>query len=172
MNEFGEPERRPLWAPWRVEFIRGSKSGSCFLCNNQQPDISRDEEKLIVKRGKTVYLMLNRYPYNPGHLLLAPYRHVGDIALLTEDERHELMDFCVIGKSALADLTHPQAFNVGLNLGAAAGAGVAEHLHMHIVPRWNGDNNFMPVLADVRCVPEALEATSELMRNYFAEKDC
>ncbi|MEG1980146.1 MAG: HIT domain-containing protein [Victivallaceae bacterium] len=171
MSEFCEPERRPLWAPWRTEFIRSPKSDSCFLCNNQQPNFDRYEEKLIVKRGKTLFLMLNRYPYNPGHLLLAPYRHVGDIALLTEVERHELMDFCVIGKNALAELMQPQAFNVGLNLGAAAGAGVAEHLHMHIVPRWNGDNNFMPVLADVRCVPEALEATAEMMRNYFAEKD-
>lgn len=113
--------------------------------------------------------MLNRYPYNTGHLLAAPYRHVGDLALLTREERTELLDLCATAEEALRRAMAPEAFNIGCNIGKAAGAGVADHLHMHIVPRWNGDNNFMPVLADIRCVPEALEATAELLKQHWPE---
>ncbi|MDD4816404.1 MAG: HIT domain-containing protein [Victivallaceae bacterium] len=160
-------ENRPLWAPWRVEFIHAPKSGECFLCGNCEVNPDKPEEKLIVRRGVAMFVMLNRYPYNSGHLLIAPYRHVGDIAELTADERHELIDLTAEAKNVLQSLLHPDAFNVGLNLGRAAGAGVAEHLHCHIVPRWNGDTNFMPVLADVRCVPEALEATAAHVRGAW-----
>lgn len=160
-------ENRPLWAPWRIEFIRGEKSGECFLCNNEKENPAKAEEPLIVFRGKSAFVILNRYPYNSGHLLVAPYRHVGDIAELTVDERHELIDLTVEAKQILAKLMKPEAFNVGFNLGKSAGAGVADHLHCHIVPRWNGDTNFMPVLADTRCVPEALESTAELIRKAW-----
>ncbi len=156
---------RPLWAPWRIEFIRGEKSGDCFLCDNQTPNLEKAEESLIVYRGKEVYVILNRFPYNSGHLLIAPYRHVGDIAELSTTELHELIDVTVLAKNVLQKLMSPEAFNVGFNLGKSAGAGVADHLHCHIVPRWNGDTNFMPVLADTRCVPEALEATAQLIRD-------
>lgn len=163
-------ENRPLWAPWRIEFIRAPKSGECFLCGNAGPNPASPEEDLIVARRKYTYAMLNRYPYNSGHLLVVPYRHVGDIAALTTDERHELIDLTVEAKQVLQKLLSPQAFNVGFNLGAAAGAGVADHLHCHIVPRWNGDTNFMPVLADIRCVPEALSETAEFIRDGWAEQ--
>ena len=113
--------------------------------------------------------MLNRYPYNTGHLLAAPYRHVADLAQLTREERLELLDLCAAAEETLRRAMAPEAFNIGCNIGKAAGAGVADHLHMHIVPRWNGDNNFMPVLADIRCVPEALEVTAELLRHHWPE---
>lgn len=159
-------EARPLWAPWRIEFIRGVKADRCFLCNNEVPHDSR-EELLIVGRGTTAFVMLNRFPYNSGHLLVAPYRHVGKLGELTREERSELMELATHAEEILTDLMRPEAFNVGFNLGKAAGAGLAEHLHMHIVPRWNGDTNFMPVLADTRCVPEALESTAELIRKHW-----
>ncbi len=158
---------RPLWAPWRVEFIHADKNGECFLCGNREPALEKPEEKLIVRRGSAMFVMLNRYPYNSGHLLIAPYRHVGDIAELTPDERHELIDLTAEAKTVLQRLLKPEAFNVGFNLGRAAGAGLAEHLHCHIVPRWNGDTNFMPVLADTRCVPEALEITAAHIREAW-----
>ncbi len=160
---------RPLWAPWRVSFIRGEKEGRCFLCGNEKPG-DRPEEPLIIHRGRLAFVILNRYPYNAGHLLVAPFRHVGDLPLLTPEERTELFDLCVKAELCLRRVMNPAAFNIGFNLGTAAGAGVADHLHMHVVPRWNGDNNFMPVLADIRCVPEALEATAALLRAGWPEE--
>ena len=158
--------RRPLWAPWRTEFIRAPRRGECFLCANETPH-ARPEEALIVARGAAAFVMLNRYPYNSGHLLIAPYRHVDRLARLTAEERAELMALAARAEEVLEAVMTPDAFNVGLNLGAAAGAGVADHLHMHIVPRWNGDTNFMPVLADTRCVPDALDKTAELIRKHW-----
>jgi ATP adenylyltransferase len=160
---------RPLWAPWRIEFIRGEKDDYCFLCDNESYDASSKEEPLIIHRGKTCFVIINRFPYNSGHMMVAPYRHEGDIARLSVEERHELMDLSVNCKKVLEKTMMPDAFNVGFNLGHAAGAGVAEHLHMHIVPRWNGDTNFMPVLADTRCVPEAIEKTAEILRETWKE---
>lgn len=157
---------RPLWAPWRIEFIRSKKSPGCFLCDNKTVS-DKPEESLIVKRLTHTYIILNRYPYNSGHLLVAPYRHVGDIAELMSEELHEIMDGCVIAKNALEKLLRPDAYNIGFNLGAAAGAGVADHLHLHIVPRWNGDTNFMPVISDTRVVPESLEQTAKLIRSVI-----
>ncbi len=158
---------RPLWAPWRIEFIRGEKEKRCFMCDLEQPGTFPQEEALIVYRGKTAFVILNRYPYNSGHLLVAPYRHLGDISELTAEERVEIMDLCIKGKEVLEKLMKPSGYNVGFNLGAAAGAGVADHIHLHIVPRWNGDTNFMPVIGDTRVVPEALEDTAELIRKAW-----
>ncbi len=158
----------PLWAPWRLAFIRGTRETGCFLCDNQTLH-DRPEEPLIIHRGSTAFVMLNRYPYNAGHLLVSPYRHVGDLPLLTEEERSELFALCVAAEQTLRRAMAPEAFNIGFNVGKAAGAGIADHLHLHVVPRWNGDNNFMPVLADIRCVPEALENTAELLRANWTE---
>jgi len=160
---------RPLWAPWRIEFIRGEKDNTCFLCDNGRINPDSQEEALVVYRGKTCFVIVNRYPYNSGHMMVSPYRHIGDIEKLTIEERHELMDLCVDCKKVLKTVMSPDAFNVGFNLGNAAGAGIAEHLHMHIVPRWNGDTNFMPVLADTRCVPEAIEKTAEILRDTWKD---
>ena len=162
-------ESRPLWAPWRIEFIRSKKEPGCFLCGNETNDSVRNEEELIVARLPLSFVILNRYPYNSGHLMVAPYRHVGDIAELSDAESHELMDGCIIAKKVLSSIMRPDAFNIGFNLGLAAGAGVADHLHMHIVPRWNGDTNFMPVTGGGRVVPEALIETAKLIRNAWPE---
>ncbi len=158
---------RPLWAPWRINFIRSEKDTGCFLCDNHSEDSNSDEDELIVFRGETCFIILNRYPYNSGHLLIAPYRHVGDIVELSSTELHEIMDLTVLAKQVLGQTMQPDAFNAGLNLGTAAGAGIADHVHMHIVPRWNGDTNFMSVIDDVRVVPEALVVTAELLRPAF-----
>jgi ATP adenylyltransferase len=155
---------RPLWAPWRIDFIRSEKENYCFLCMDQQKE---DDRKNVVFRGKTCFVIMNRYPYNSGHLLIAPYRHISDLDLTTADERAEMMNLTVSVEKTLKKIMNPDAFNIGFNLGTAAGAGVKDHIHMHIVPRWNGDTNFMPVLADVRVVPEAIEATAELIRNSW-----
>lgn len=160
-------EQRPLWAPWRIKFIRDEKEKRCFMCDQKNPVENYQEEDLIVYRGKDVYVILNRYPYNSGHLLIVPYRHIGDIAELSRDERCEMMDLCIDSKKILDHLMEPAGYNVGFNLGLAAGAGIADHIHMHLVPRWNGDCNFMPVIGDLRVVPEALEATAELIRDAW-----
>lgn len=159
---------RPLWAPWRIEFIRSEKASDCFLCNNASVNSENSEEELIVFRGETCFIILNRYPYNSGHLLIAPYRHIGDIVELSSTELHEIMDLTVMTKQVLVQTMNPDAFNAGLNLGLAAGAGIADHVHMHIVPRWNGDTNFISVIDDTRIVPEALTATAELLRKTFS----
>ncbi|MBN1865312.1 MAG: HIT domain-containing protein [Victivallales bacterium] len=158
---------RPLWAPWRVEFIRSPKPGECFLCIPPEAEEDYDKEHLIVRRGRHCFVILNKYPYNSGHLLIAPFKHVGDISLLDKEELAELMGLCVESKEALAKAMAPEGFNVGLNLGKAAGAGVEQHLHMHVVPRWTGDTNFMPVISNTRVVPEALEDTAAMLRKNW-----
>ena len=156
-------ENRPLWAPWRIDFIRSEKDDSCFLCLEKGNTSEDGKRQLVVARGKSVFVIMNRYPYNSGHLMVAPYRHIGDISDLLSDERVELMEMTIKAKEVLQRTLRPEGFNVGFNLGVAGGAGVADHIHMHIVPRWNGDTNFMPVLAGTRVVPEALEATWKLL---------
>ncbi len=158
---------RPLWAPWRISFIRGEKEKRCFMCGLETPVENIPEEALIVHRGKAAFVILNRYPYNSGHLLVVPYRHLGDISGLTAEERLEVMDLCIRAKEVLDKVMCPAGYNVGFNLGLAAGAGVADHIHLHIVPRWNGDCNFMPVIGDTRVVPEALECTARLIRDAW-----
>ncbi len=155
-------ENRPLWAPWRIDFIRSKKDKQCFLCIDRD-DESSDVEKLIIARGEKNFVILNRYPYNSGHIMISPYRHIGDIEEMDREERYEMMDLTVKSKKVLSKVLNPDGFNVGFNLGTAAGAGVADHIHMHIVPRWNGDTNFMPVLAGIHVVPEALNVTLKLL---------
>ena len=159
-------QNRPLWAPWRVEFVYGEKESGCFFCGKKECTDSREEE-LIVKRLEHCFVMLNRYPYNAGHLLITPYEHCADLSQLSPETRHKLIDTCASARDLLQKLMKPDGYNVGFNLGTAAGAGVAEHLHLHVVPRWFGDTNFMPVLGDVRCVPEALVNTADLLRNAW-----
>lgn len=157
---------RPLWAPWRIDFIRSEKDDKCFLCINSEED-QDDIESLVVARGKHTFVILNRYPYNSGHIMIAPYRHIGDISETTENERYEIMDLSIKAKEVLTSVLSPDGFNVGFNLGTAAGAGVKDHIHMHIVPRWNGDTNFMPVLSGIHVVPESLKDTLTLLREAW-----
>jgi len=146
-----------IWAPWRIEYILSSKDEGCIFCD--KPRENNDRENLVLYRAKYNLVMLNKYPYTPGHLMVAPYKHVSQLDYLEDAELLEhiqLMRRCVI---MLREVMNPDGFNLGVNLGRVAGAGIEEHIHTHIVPRWNGDTNFMPVVSDTRAVPEALDAT-------------
>jgi ATP adenylyltransferase len=148
---------RQLWAPWRLEYIESAdEREGCVFCRARDGE---DEAGLIVHRGERVFVMLNRYPYASGHLMVAPNRHEGEVGELDGDEALELHRLGAAGLAALAETMRPQGFNLGWNLGRIAGAGVIDHVHLHVVPRWAGDTNFMPVLADVKVLPEALEQT-------------
>lgn len=148
---------KQLWAPWRLEYIESAdEQPECIFCRAYALD---DDAGLIVYRGELVFVLLNKYPYACGHLMVAPYRHLGAFEQLTEPEVVEIHRLVVAALELLAATMAPQGFNLGWNLGRAAGAGVVDHLHEHIVPRWAGDTNFMPVLADLKVLPEALEET-------------
>jgi ATP adenylyltransferase len=148
---------KQLWAPWRLEYIESAdEQEGCVFCRARDGD---DEKSLVVHRGKRAFVVLNKYPYASGHLMVAPNRHEGDFGDLEADEALEVHQLAAAGLAALAETMRPQGFNVGWNLGRIAGAGVVDHVHLHVVPRWAGDTNFMPVLADVKVLPEALEAT-------------
>jgi ATP adenylyltransferase len=148
---------RQIWAPWRLEYIQAAdEQDGCVFCTAQGKN---DEEALIVERGRAAFALLNKFPYASGHLLFAPNRHVADFAELTDEEVVELHRLAGEGMSALAETLAPEGYNVGWNLGRIAGAGVVDHVHLHLVPRWAGDTNFMPVLADVKVLPEHLSET-------------
>ena len=144
-----------LWAPWREEFIFGQKKSRCIFCHSLKS--KKDSLNFIVKRGKNNFVILNLYPYNTGHLMAVPNRHVGNLEDLTEFEALELMTLTTESVRALKKALKPEGFNVGLNLERAAGAGIADHIHIHIVPRWNGDTNFMPVLGRTKVLSLGLE---------------
>jgi ATP adenylyltransferase len=148
---------RQLWAPWRLEYIQSAdEQDGCLFCTAPQGD---DEDMLIVHRGRLAFVLLNKFPYASGHVLVAPYRHVGDFAELGEGEAIEIHRLGGQAMGALAQTFAPQGYNAGWNLGRIAGAGVVDHVHLHVVPRWAGDTNFMPVLADVKVIPEHLLET-------------
>lgn len=151
-----------LWAPWRLDYVRANKTPGCFIC--QGVEQNADVENWVVCRGHRTLVLLNRFPYNNGHLLVAPVAHKGLLAELTDDEMLELMQVQRRMVQVLDQILAPQGYNVGLNLGAVAGAGLPGHIHWHIVPRWNGDTNFMPILANTRVIVQSLESLYELMR--------
>lgn len=158
-------EKKSLMAPWRLAYISRSPASrgetgaeTCFLCKISQNN-EEDVPNLVILRGKHVFVCLNLFPYSNGHLLVAPYRHVADLAEMTEPETLEMMQMAQEGCRRLQSAVNAQGFNIGLNLGACAGAGVPGHIHLHVVPRWPGDTNFMPVIGDVRVIPQALEDT-------------
>ena len=156
---------RPVWAPWRIDYIRGEKEGECFLCRMFAE--TTDRENLILFRGKTCAVTMNRFPYTSGHLMVCPNRHVADFTELNENEDREMSGLTRRAIEALRTVMNPEGFNLGTNLGSAAGAGLKDHLHRHIVPRWVGDTNFMAVTADTHVVPEALTATYDLLVEQF-----
>ncbi len=148
---------RQLWAPWRLEYVTGAdEQEGCFLCLAAEGD---EEERLVVHRGRRAFVLLNRYPYTSGHMMVAPYRHLGALADLDEGEVVEIHRLATRGMAALEEIVAPHGFNLGWNIGRVAGAGVVDHVHLHLVPRWAGDTNFMPVLADVRVLPQHLIET-------------
>jgi len=145
-----------LWAPWRVSYVTGARPEGCVFCNH--PSLS-DEDALMVHRGETCFVVLNLYPFGSGHLMIVPFRHVASPGELNAEERAEIWELLDKALVAIETALGAQGHNVGFNLGAAAGAGIADHLHLHVVPRWSGDYNFMPVLADVRVMPQHLAET-------------
>ncbi len=153
-----------LWAPWRIEYIEKDKEEEqgCIFC--EKPKQNKDRENLILLRSDYSFIIMNRYPYNSGHLMIVPYEHKKDFEMLNNDEIIDINNLIRIAIKVLKDVMKPDAFNIGINLGKSAGAGIDEHLHYHIVPRWNGDTNFMPVIFDTRVVPEALFRTYDKLK--------
>jgi ATP adenylyltransferase len=143
-----------LWAPWRMDYIKGEREEGCFLCRMLSED--RDEDNLVLFRGGECAVVMNRYPYNNGHLMITPRRHLRHLRDLTASEQAALMALTSRSVEVLRDAVNAEGFNVGLNLGRCAGAGLEDHLHVHVVPRWAGDTNFMPVLGETKVIPQAL----------------
>ncbi len=159
-----------LHAPWRIQYILAPKAPPCGTSLFAEIGQSNEDEKnYVVVRERTCYALLNSFPYNGGHLLVCPYRQVADLNELTDDELTDLMKLTRRCQNVLTNVMKPDGFNIGLNLGRVAGAGIVEHLHVHIVPRWQGDTNFMPVLAGTNVVPEALRDLAAKLRKGFAE---
>ncbi|PKN20973.1 MAG: HIT family hydrolase [Deltaproteobacteria bacterium HGW-Deltaproteobacteria-6] len=151
-----------LFAPWRMEYLVCEKQDGCVFCK-----CSTRCNDYIVFEGETCFVMLNRYPYVNGHLMIIPQRHLGDITELTSAERMEMFTLLDISVKVLREAMNPQGFNTGMNLGKAAGAGIAEHVHLHIIPRWEGDTNFVSVVANVRVIPEDLATTAANLAPLF-----
>ena len=157
-----------IWAPWRLAYVKDASKDaeeSCIFC--AKPGEADDEANLIVHRGERCFVILNLYPYTNGHLMIAPFEHVGAIQELSTETTAEMMALAQRAITVLEERYEPHGFNVGFNQGRVAGAGVEHHIHMHVVPRWGGDTNFMPVLADTRVMPQTLEQTYEAMSGAF-----
>ena len=157
-----------IWAPWRLAYVKDADKDSgeeCIFC--VKPEAGDDEANLIVHRGERCFVILNLFPYTNGHLMIAPYEHLGSIAALDSETVTEMMSLAQRAVTVLGDKYAPQGFNVGFNQGRVAGAGVEHHIHMHVVPRWGGDTNFMPVLADTRVMPQTPDQTYEMLRGTF-----
>ncbi len=154
-----------LWAPWRMEYILGKKKKDCVFCT--EPEEDKDRKNYILYREKRCYVIMNIFPYNNGHLMVIPYRHVEDLESLPDSTLGEMMavtkQCCAVMRRAMG----PHGFNIGVNVGDAAGAGIKEHLHIHIVPRWRGDTNFMAVMDEVRVMPQHLRETYDILRKGF-----
>jgi ATP adenylyltransferase len=152
---------KPLWAPWRLEYVSNADDlDRCIFCE--------PEEELLIARGPSALVVLNKFPYSSGHLLVAPQRHIGDFGALTDEEALEIHRLAARGMDALRAEYAPHGFNLGWNIGRVAGAGIEDHVHLHVVPRWNGDTSFMPVLGDVKVLPEHLLETARRLRPHFA----
>ena len=164
-------EQNNLWAPWRIPYIRAiGKTNDCFLCHNYaRPE--EDEENLVLWRTDKSVVVLNRFPYNNGHLLVAPARHVAELGQTSEDEMLELIKLVRESQRALLLAIHPHGFNVGLNFGRCAGAGLPGHMHIHVVPRWDGDTNFMAVCSDTKVISQSLHELLAELKKVSAEQN-
>jgi ATP adenylyltransferase len=157
-----------LWTPWRMEYIesaKGLEQDTCFLC--EKPASGDDVAALILARTEKAFVILNSYPYNPGHLMVAPFRHVGELEALEGDDLAETTQLLQRSIRALKEVSAPDGFNLGMNLGRVAGAGIPGHVHWHVVPRWNGDTNFMAVVGEIRVLPELLAETYAKLRPLY-----
>ncbi len=161
-----------MWSPWRSQYIESmnkvkTNDSSCIFCDTAQQDIN-DMNSLLVAKGVLTFTVLNLYPYNNGHLLVVPIRHLDSFDKLSREERLEIMDNLDLATKALTKVSKPEGFNIGANIGRVSGAGIADHVHFHIVPRWNGDTNFMPVLGEVKVLSQDLLATKAALIKAFA----
>lgn len=159
-----------LWSPWRSKYIESFKSDSdkskCIFC--QMRDLNPDDQSnLLVDKGLNTFTVLNLYPYNNGHLMIVPFKHTGDLSELSKEESNEMFEKLNLAKMALSEILNPHGFNIGANIGRVAGAGIEEHIHFHIVPRWNGDTNFMPVLGEVKVISQDLLDTKNKLLNFY-----
>jgi ATP adenylyltransferase len=166
MTEFN----KNLWAPWRMEYIGqvNEPKGGCFLCRAKE-NPQDDEKNFVLHRGDKCFVILNRFPYSNGHLLIAPHSHTGHLDAIDDETMLEMMQTLRKMRHVLTKAVNAEGFNVGINLGHCAGAGLPDHLHMHIVPRWSGDTNFMSVLDGVRVIPEAIDKTYQKLKNCISD---
>jgi ATP adenylyltransferase len=155
-----------LWAPWRLEYIQSPEAEGCIFCINE--NTLEDPVRLVVARGEHSFVIMNRFPYSNGHLMISPYRHASNLAEIEDHEILEIHRLTILSQKVLQQVCAAQGFNIGWNFGKAAGAGIADHIHMHIVPRWAGDSNFMPILADTRVIPQHIERTYTLLADAFS----
>jgi ATP adenylyltransferase len=158
---------KKIWAPWRLEYIKNAEktNSECIFCT--KPEENKDKENLIVHKDKYCFIILNKYPYNNGHLMVVPYEHKSDFLQFSDDVLLNIQNVIQKAIKALNNTMAPHGFNIGINMGRPAGAGIADHLHYHIVPRWNGDTNYMPVLSNTKVVSEALDQTWEKLHEEF-----
>ncbi len=159
-----------IWSPWRMDYIEGEKNkDQCVFCR----ELAHEDgaENLIVTRSKLCFVILNRFPYTSGHLMVVPKAHLASLELLDAETRAEMMELTSRSLRVLMSVYHPDGFNIGINIGSAAGAGILDHVHQHVVPRWSGDTNFMSSLADVRVMPERLEETYQKIRNAWEDEE-
>jgi ATP adenylyltransferase len=158
-----------LWAPWRMEYIENcDRSEGCIFCETQREN--RDRENLIVFRSTHAFIIMNRYPYNNGHLMAVPFRHTCDLGSLNREEQSDLFNLLILSQKVLDSVMHPHGYNVGMNLGRISGAGIADHLHFHLVPRWDGDTNFMPIIGHTKVVSEGLDSTWEKLNREILKQ--
>lgn len=157
-----------LWAPWRIEYVEVKKQEGCIFCDKSAD--SDDEANLILHRDSLAFIIMNAFPYNNGHIMVSPYRHVATLADLSDEEKLQIMQLAELAIDALSGAMAPDGFNAGINMGKTAGAGIADHIHFHVVPRWTGDTNFMPVVANTKVLPEALAATYRKLKEQFERK--
>lgn len=168
VRDMSDKGKKPniLWAPWRIEYIENaSKNEGCIFC--ELSGEANDRKNLIVHRGELGFVIMNRYPYNNGHLMIVPYQHTSEMTSLCNEEKIELFNFLQLSQEVLMRVMKPQGFNIGMNLGRLAGAGIVDHLHFHLVPRWGGDTNFMPIVGHTKVISEGLEQTWEKLRKAF-----
>jgi ATP adenylyltransferase len=155
-----------LWAPWRLEYIKGPKPDECIFCSAAESEA--DAKSYVVAQGERCFVMLNAYPYNNGHVMVSPYAHLPSIEELDDPTLQELMHLTRRSLAAIRDAYSPEGFNIGINVGKVAGAGVEGHVHQHVVPRWGGDTNFMPVIGDTRVLPQSLEDSHAILSRLLA----
>ncbi len=161
-----------LWSPWRYRYVaQTDRNPDCVFCEKLEKDQADDSKNLVLFRGKRNFIVLNLFPYTTGHSMVVPYAHVADIARTDPDTLHEMIDLAQKVQQALTEVYSPQGYNLGMNIGRMAGAGVADHVHFHILPRWEGDSNFMTVVGETRVVPESLSTTYEKLLPFFSSSE-